>query len=108
MAQIMHVIPAFDTMKYSQKLIREGISENHAKAHTEALADVIDSRLATKENLKALENNLKNDIKILRNEFKNDVKLLESRLILKLGSILGSMILTATTALGILIAMLSR
>lgn len=72
-----YTIPAFDTLRYSSKLIDAGFSDAQAKAQTDALTEVIDSRLATKEDLKALELATKEDIKALEVSTKQDFKALE-------------------------------
>ena len=65
----------FDTLAYARKLRRAGVPEQQANVHAESLAGILDERIATK----------------------HDLKVLEERLSLKLTIRMGSM-LTATTA----------
>ena len=45
----------FDTLGYFEKLKAAGIPEPHAKAQVEVIREVIEDRLATKQDLKELE-----------------------------------------------------
>lgn len=71
---------AFDTLKYSKGLIDVGVSQKQAERQAELLAEVIDSQLATK----------------------HDLKTLEFRIIKRMGSL----IVTCTAILGVLISLL--
>ena len=73
----------FDTLRFSKKLIEEGIPQRQAEAHAEALAEVIEDQLATKRDLKDL----------------------ESRLTFSLLTKLGGLILFSTAILGLLISL---
>lgn len=46
---------AFDTLAYAKKLKSAGFNEQQAEALAEAQAELIDERLATKQDLKELE-----------------------------------------------------
>ena len=46
---------AFDTLAYAKKLKAAGFSDEQAEVQAEALAELIDERLATKQDLKELE-----------------------------------------------------
>jgi hypothetical protein len=48
----------FDTLAYAKKLKKVGFTEEQAEVQAETLADIIDSNLATKRDLKELELNL--------------------------------------------------
>jgi hypothetical protein len=45
----------FDTLAYAKKLKEAGVPEKQAEIHAEALAEIIDERLTTKQDLKELE-----------------------------------------------------
>ena len=64
---------AFDTLEYAKKLESVGIPAEQAEVHAEALAGIIDERLASKQ-----------DILDLR----RDMKEMEMRLTIKLGAML--------------------
>ena len=63
----------FNASKHVEELREAGVPDKQAEAQVRLLNDIIDSDLATKRDLKNLENELKRDIK-------------ELRLILRLGS----------------------
>ncbi len=77
----------FDTLAHAKKLKEAGFTEKQAEVQAEALASIIDEKLATKE-----------DIRLL----KEDLKALEERLTYKLTLRLGSMLVVAITVLAIL------
>ncbi|MEG9884810.1 MAG: hypothetical protein V6Z86_09425, partial [Hyphomicrobiales bacterium] len=68
---------AFDTLKYSKRLVEAGFTQTQAEALAEEQAGLIDERLATKQDLKQLEVALKRDIKQLEAATKQDLKQLE-------------------------------
>ena len=45
----------FDTLAYAKKLKSAGFTEDQAEIQAEALASIIDEKLATKQDLKELE-----------------------------------------------------
>ena len=71
---------AFDTLAYAKKLKEAGVPQKQSEIHAEALAEIIDERLATKQDLKELEMRLKQDLKELEMRLKQDLKELEMRL----------------------------
>lgn len=46
---------AFDTLAYAKKLVAAGFTQQQAEVQAEAIAEIIDERLATKQDLKELE-----------------------------------------------------
>ena len=52
----------FDTLAYAKKLEKAGVPEIQAEAHAEAIAELVDEKLATKRDLKELEMRLKHDL----------------------------------------------
>lgn len=83
----------FDTLKYTKTLIEAGVPQRQAEGQAEALAQVIDDQLATKQDLKELENNLRHDMKDL-----------EIRLVTRVGTLIGACTVISTAILGILIS----
>ena len=75
---------AFDTLAYAKKLKKTGFTEAQAEVQAEALAEIIDERLATKQDILTL----KKDIKELEVSLKRDIKELEMRLTIRLGAML--------------------
>ena len=71
---------AFDTLKYSKRLKDAGVPDKQAEAEAEALAEVLEVNLkdlATKEDLKVLEERLGDKITML-----------EQRMTIKLGALM--------------------
>ena len=52
----------FDTLAYAKKLKTVGFTEEQAEVQAETLAEIIDEKLATKQDLKELELRLKHDL----------------------------------------------
>lgn len=52
-----HTIP-FNTLRHFERMIEAGFTEKQAKAQTDAMAELVDEKLATKNDLKSLENAL--------------------------------------------------
>ena len=78
---------AFDTLVYAKKLKSVGFTESQAEALAESQAQLIESRLATKQDIelvrrdmKELEASLKRDMKELEGSLKRDMKELEASL----------------------------
>jgi len=67
----------FDTLAYANRLKGAGMDEKQAEVLAESQAELIESNLATKRDLKELELALKHDIKELEITFKHDIKELE-------------------------------
>ncbi|MCE3238144.1 MAG: hypothetical protein K0R24_1125 [Gammaproteobacteria bacterium] len=74
----MAALPAFDTHAYVKRLKAAGFNEAQAEAQAELQSDVLSTliteKLATKEDI----DEVKNDIKELRNELKNDIVRVEN------------------------------
>ncbi len=67
----------FDTLKFARRLKEAGVSDKHAEAEAEALAEVFQTslgELATKQDLKELEAATKRDIKEFELAIKQDLK----------------------------------
>lgn len=46
---------AFDTLMYAKKLREAGVPENQAEVQAEAMAEIVEDKLATKQDLRNLE-----------------------------------------------------
>jgi hypothetical protein len=73
----MHTTAIFDTLAYSKKLKAAGFTEQQAEIQAEALAEIIDERIATKQDF---------------HELKRDMKEMEQRIIIKLGALIAASI----------------
>ncbi|MBF0459262.1 MAG: DUF1640 domain-containing protein [Nitrospirae bacterium] len=80
----------FDSHAYVKRLKVVGFTEEQAEVQTEVLSELIEESLATKRDLKELENILKRDLKELENNFKRDLKELELKLSVRLGTIVAA------------------
>lgn len=85
----------FDTLAYSKKLRAAGFTEQQAEVQTEAIAEIIEERLATKRDIIELKNELKRDIL----ELNRDIEEMSYRLTIRMGF----MIAASVTILGALI-----
>ena len=66
----------FDTLAYAKKLKSVGFTEDQAEVQAEALVQIIDERLATKQDILAL----RRDIKGLENSLRRDMKEMDTSL----------------------------
>ena len=83
----MHAV-AFDTLEFSKRLVAAGFTERQAEALAEEQAALINDRLATKRDLKALEAATKVDLKELESGLKRDIRESEQRVIIRLGGMM--------------------
>lgn len=60
---------AFDTLAYAKKMKAVGFTEQQAEAQAEALAEIVENRLATKQDIEGL----KRDIKELEIRLRHDL-----------------------------------
>ncbi|EKE01843.1 MAG: hypothetical protein ACD_21C00035G0003 [uncultured bacterium] len=95
----------FNTLQYANRLKAVGVPEKQAEVQADTLAEIIDNSLATKQDLKGAESELKR----VETELKRDIKCLEERISERIEIMgyktiigLGSMIAVAVLALGFL------
>ena len=100
---------AFDTLAYARKLKSAGFTEKQAEIQAEALVEIVDERLASKQDIlelkrdiKELETTLKRDMKELETTFKRDIKELEMRLTIRLGTMMAISIAVVVTLVKLL------
>lgn len=70
----------FDTLSHCKKLRAAGFTEQQAEVQAEAIAEIIDEKLATKKDLVVLEESLKRDMQISESNLKRDMNELEANL----------------------------
>lgn len=80
----------FDTYAYVKKLKAVGFTEEQAEVQAEAIKELVDERLATKQDLKELEILFKKDIKELETSLKKDLKELELKLTIRMGALIAA------------------
>lgn len=110
----------FDTLEYAKRLKSVGFTEQQAEAQVEVLADIIEEKLATKQdiavlqkdmkeiekNMKEMETSLRRDMKELETSLRRDMKELELRLKKDLTLRLGAMIAASIIIIGVLVKLL--
>ena len=111
---------AFDTLVYAKKLKSVGFTEAQAEALAESQAQLIESRLATKQDIelvrrdmkeleaslkrdmKGLEASLKGDMKASDVSLKRDMKEMEMRLTIRMGILIAASIAIVSTLVKLL------
>ena len=100
---------AFDTLVYAKKLKSVGFTEAQAEALAESQAQLIESRLATKQDIelvrrdmKELETSLKRDMKASDVSLKRDLKEMEMRLTIRMGILIAASIAIVATLVKLL------
>jgi len=95
---------AFDSLAYVKKLKAVGVPEEEAEIHAQTFNEIIEERLANKQDIlilqrdmKKLETSLRRDMKELEISLKRDMKDLELRLTLRLGATLTARIIILAT-----------
>lgn len=61
----MSAVVTFDTLRYAKKMVAVGFTQQQAEAQAEAIAEIVDERLATKQDIKELEIKLETRIREL-------------------------------------------
>lgn len=91
-----------DTLAYAKKLKSVGFTEEQAEVQAETLAQLVDEKLTTKQDLKELEVSLKRDMKEIEASLKRDIKELEMRLTIRLGVMIAASIAIVATLIKLL------
>lgn len=73
----------FDTLAYANKLKEAGFSDKQAEIQAEALAEIFEDRVATKEDIRSLEQG----IELLKNEVKQGIESLRSEMNVKFAQV---------------------
>ncbi len=63
----------FDTLQFSKKLVAAGVPQHQAEIQAEALAEIIEEKLATKADLMVLESQLKNEFNLRLLQVKSEL-----------------------------------
>jgi hypothetical protein len=86
---------SFDTLAYAKKLLSAGFTQQQAEVQAEALKDIIDDRLATKDDIKETNLQIRESEKNLRHEMKE----MELRIVIRLGAMIAASIAIIVTFL---------
>ena len=89
---------AFDTLVYAKKLKSVGFTEAQAEALAESQAQLIESRLATKQDIELV----RRDMKELETSLKRDIKEIEMRLTIRMGILIAASIAIVSTLVKLL------
>jgi len=73
----------FNSLKYVKQLEEAGVSREQAEVHLQIMTEIIETNLATKQDVK----DLRTEINELRIEMRNGFVQLEQKMTIKLGSI---------------------
>ena len=76
----MHAV-SFDTLSYAKRLEAKGVPTEQAEAHAQALAEVLEERVTSKQETNDAVGRLSNDISLLRQEIKTSVADVKSEVI---------------------------
>ncbi|MGZ3692983.1 MAG: hypothetical protein ACXWQO_01950 [Bdellovibrionota bacterium] len=79
----------FNTLRYAKRLEEAGIPRQHAEAHVQIIAEIVEGDLSTKQDIK---------------ELKDEMQKLEYRLIIKLGALVAGMSAVVIASLKILLS----
>ena len=82
----------FDTLAYAKKLKAVGVSDEVAEVQAEALAEIVEERLATKRDLKELEEATKRNLNELGEKLLNRINELEYKMTIRLGAMVAASI----------------
>ena len=86
----------FNTLNYAKMLEEAGFSRVQAETSVKLLVDVMEEKLASKQDLKDLRLATTQDLKNLRVEMKQRFDLLESKMTIKMGAMLAASIAILT------------
>ena len=103
-------MPAFDTYEYISDLEKSGVGREQAealsKAHIKIFRDLMEEKLATKEDLQSVKTELKQEIASVKTELKQEIASVKADLEVltyKLTIRMGGMFATSIVILGALI-----
>ncbi len=75
---------AFDTLAYAKRLKEVGVPEKQAEVQAEAMVELVEERLATKQDILDLKRATKHDLL----DLKRDMKEIEMRITIRLGALM--------------------
>ena len=75
---------AFDTLAYAKRLKEVGVPEKQAEVQAEAMVELVEERLATKQDILDLQRVTQQDIL----DLKRDMKEMEMRMTIRLGTLM--------------------
>ena len=104
---------AFDTLTYAKKLQESGVPSRQAEAHAEALKDLVEGNLATKQDIESvrleielLRRDMKRDMKEMDSGLRHEIELLRRDILIKLGGIVVAGVTVLAAMIGVVIALI--
>ncbi|MBM4289409.1 MAG: hypothetical protein FJ135_14915 [Deltaproteobacteria bacterium] len=97
---------AFDTLEFAKRLRAADFTEKQAETLAAAVAEIVESRLATKEDLARLQHTLEEKIARLQHDLEEKITLTELRLKHDLTLRLGGMLAAAVAIVAALVKLL--
>ena len=123
----------FNPLRYAKKLVEAGFTEKQAEVQAEAINEIVDEKLATKVEVEKVKSEMKTDIELVRRDIeavradlkrdikeldlkienvradlKKDIELLKRDIVIKLTSVLGSMMVGGFAILSTLIVIFHK
>ena len=96
---------AFDTLRFTKRMKDAGVPERQAEAEAEALAEIFAVNLkdlASRDDLKALEERLSTKIAATEERLSDKITMLEQRMIIKLGGMMVAAVAIVATLVKLL------
>lgn len=87
----------YNSLKYVKKLEEAGVSRALAETHIQIVSEIMETNLATQQDLKDLGTELRHEMAMLRQELKQELVFTEQRMTIKLGTIVSIAIGIAVT-----------
>lgn len=86
----------FNTLKYAKMLEEVGFSREQAETSIKILVEIMEDKLASKQDIKDLQLSTQQDIKELRLSTQQDIKELELRITVRMGAMFAASIAVLT------------
>ncbi len=88
----------FNSLKYAKILEDAGLPRNQAETHIQILSDVIGEDMATKDDIRRLEDKMISELQRIDSKMTFGFQSLEHRMTLKLGGLMAAFLATGLTA----------
>jgi hypothetical protein len=86
----------FNTLKYAKMLEEVGFSKDQAETSITILVEIMEDKLATKQDLQTLQTRIENDFQQLKSDFAHTLSQMESKLTIRMGTMLAASIAILT------------
>lgn len=86
----------FNTLKYAKMLEEVGFSKDQAETSINILVEIMEDKLATKQDLQELRNDIRNTLGRLEAKIEHAVAQVESKLTIRMGTMLAASIAILT------------